>query len=791
MAGVVKIDFKIGGADALSRAISTVLKSSERAIRQSTQNEQKANRERVSGAAGASRSVINEQRKVAAEQRRMEREAVAVVRQANREKVQEERRASAEVVAVVRQANREKMAEERKLENEKRRADNRAKNRAEQNAKERGRLLGGMVGGGVSGAAHGVATLGRGAGALVRGGMGLAGSLMGGLGVEAGLGRAVHVGTERQKLATNLVNASLSGPEAENVSMVERQKRAAELGNFAKDIGGKTAMDPNKILEGMGAFVGKTGDLQTAKEAMGELAVLSRATGSSVEDMASAAGDVSANLGDMKNKGQMVTTIMRVFAGQGKLGAVEVKDLSKQMAGLAAQTTMFAAGPEKAMASLGALTQEARQGGGAKSAAQSVTSVESFVNTFSKGSRLAKFDQHKVAYKNDKGQLLDPEEIIVNALKATGGDNKKMGELFADVRARSATKGFESIYRSAGGGEAGEKAVRAKFSELRGATLGKGDEEAAFAASMQTAEAKAQLFQQRLDQIAGDMADKLMPAFLKLTPALENMVPVVGKFIDSVTPHADELASALVRLAPVAGKAADALATLITFAVDHPVLAGGAVVGGSALQGGASALLGAAAQGLLGSSTTLGTAGTSMIASAGQLGAAAALLAGIHFGGRKVIDKTFEEVENLSGNQGEATNLASKLRRGKGTAEDKKEAEGMAGRFELMGGNFFERFAGANNETLDRVSKDGVTPESLLRLIASPVTSALTAGTTGGDVAKEGANDAARELRQAIAQSNKMPDAAEMGAAMAIPIADAVAAAVAAASLQNPKVQPP
>lgn len=790
MAGVVKIDFKIGGADAVARAISTVLKSSERAIRQSTQNEQKANRERVSGAAGASRSVIAEQRKVASEQRRMEREAVAVVRQANREKVQEERRASAEVVAVVRQANREKMAEERKLENEKRRADNRAKNRAEQNAKERGRLLGGMVGGGVSGAAHGVATLGRGAGALIRGGMGLAGSLMGGLGVEAGLGRAVHVGTERQKLATNLVNASLSGPEAENVSMVERQKRAAELGNFAKDIGGKTAMDPNKILEGMGAFVGKTGDLQTAKEAMGELAVLSRATGSSVEDMASAAGDVSANLGDMKNKGQMVTTIMRVFAGQGKLGAVEVKDLSKQMAGLAAQTTMFAAGPETAMASLGALTQEARQGGGAKSAAQSVTSVESFVNTFSKGARLGNFEKHKVAFKNEKG-LLDPEEIIVNALKATGGDNKKMGELFADVRARSATKGFESIYRSAGGGEAGEKAVRAKFSELRGATLGKGDEAAAFAASMQTAEAKAQLFQQRLDQIAGDMADKLMPAFLKLTPALENMVPVVGKFIDSVTPHADELASALVRLAPVAGKAADALATLITFAVDHPVLAGGAVVGGSALQGGASALLGAAAQGLLGSSTTLGTAGTSMIASAGQLGAAAALLAGIHFGGRKVINKTMEEVDTLSGNQGEATNLASKLRRGKGTAEDKKEAEGKAGRFELMGGNFFERFAGANNETLDRVSKDGATPESLLRLIASPVTSALTAGVSGGDVAKEGANDAARELRQAIAESNKMPDAAEMGAAMAGPIADAVGAAVGAANAQNPKVQPP
>ena len=42
---------------------------------------------------------------------------------------------------------------------------------------------------------------------------------------------------------------------------------------------------------------------------------------------------------------------MRTSAGQGKLGAVEVKDLSKQMAGLAAQTSMFGTDATTAMAS--------------------------------------------------------------------------------------------------------------------------------------------------------------------------------------------------------------------------------------------------------------------------------------------------------------------------------------------------------------------------------------------------------------------------------------------------------
>ena len=114
-----------------------------------------------------------------------------------------------------------------------------------------------------------------------------------GLGVEVGLGRGVRVASERATLATDLINASVSGPDAENLSMVDRQKRAAELTKKAQEIGAATAMDPTKILEGPGAFVGKTGDLKTGVESIGDLARIARATGSNVADVASAAGDVS------------------------------------------------------------------------------------------------------------------------------------------------------------------------------------------------------------------------------------------------------------------------------------------------------------------------------------------------------------------------------------------------------------------------------------------------------------------------------------------------------------------
>ena len=50
-------------------------------------------------------------------------------------------------------------------------------------------------------------------------------------------------------------------------------------------------MDRTKILRSR-AFVGKTGDLRTGVESIGDLARIAR-TGSNVADVASAAGDVS------------------------------------------------------------------------------------------------------------------------------------------------------------------------------------------------------------------------------------------------------------------------------------------------------------------------------------------------------------------------------------------------------------------------------------------------------------------------------------------------------------------
>lgn len=694
MAAEVRINFVIGGADAVARSILSIRQASERAIRQSVAGERAAARERVQTTRNAEREAIAAKRASEREAERMRREEVAA-----------EKAKAREVVAVVRQANREKLQEERKAERERQRVVNQERARGEYLVRERQRAIGGAIGGGVRGAARGVGQaigLGR---SVVGGVAGMAGTMLGGLGVEVGLGRGVRVATERSKLATDLINASVSGDDAEKLSMVERQKRAKELTAKAQAVGSTTAMDPTKILEGLGAFVGKTGDLETGLEGIEDFARIARATGSDVSDVAAAAGDVSANLGDMANKGAVVATIMRTFAGQGKLGAVEVKDLSKQMAGLAAQTSMFGTDATVAMASLGAVTQESRQRGGSKSAAQAVTSAQAFVNTFNKGRADEAFKAAGVKYKDEKG-LLDPEEIIVNALRKTGGDSVRMGKLFADVRARSATLGFESLYRKAGGGEAGEAAVRKEFKTLRGAQLGKGDEAAAFAASMDTPEAKAQKFQQRIDQISMDMADKLMPAMLKFVPVAEKGADVLLKFVDAVVPHADALAKAMGDLVPVIAQATPALAGFIGFMAKHPLLTGAGIVGANAATG----VIGSIAANSLGATaigaTVTGAGGKIAGALGGAAGAAGTTALGVGaagllgFGvGTLATNRADQELKDRRSILNEANALEFKIRGGNATPEEVKRGQKLVGQLNNdFGGvtGFIDKVTGGN-----------------------------------------------------------------------------------------------
>lgn len=430
-------------------------------------------------------------------------------RRTNRALETEEERHQREMARKQREATRQKEREEEQERNRRLRASERRVER-------------------VSGAAV------SGFGGVVRRGMGVASDLARGAGIDFGLGNALQQRFSLEKSAIDLSNASFM-PGAAGATGQRQDPRAlmAEAQNAANT----AALDVNQAMEGLQAFVGKTGDLATGRAVLKDMAILARATGGELQDIVSAAGDVSANLGEVgekfktpEEKAKAVSAVMAAMAAQGKVGAVEMKDLASQMAKLAASAPQFAGPVEQSMATMGALAQMARAKGGAASATQATTSVQGFVATFGKKARRDAFKAAGVNIEDKAGMLLDPEEIIVNALKATKGSTAGMNKLFMDAGAQRVTRGFKNIYAQAEAEKkgSGEAAVRAEFAKLKKANMSNDERSDSFQASMRGSEAQTQILKNQLQKQLGDAVEQVTPQLLALVPAASDAVKAIG-----------------------------------------------------------------------------------------------------------------------------------------------------------------------------------------------------------------------------------------------------------------------
>jgi hypothetical protein len=373
------------------------------------------------------------------------------------------------------------------------------------------------------------------AGRAISGAVGVGEDLLQGAGVDTTLAPHIQRAMDLRSRASQVVNAGYIPGSA---GMQGVKQDPAEVMKDVESAANRTAFSMNEAMEGLQGFVAQTGDLQTGRDMLFDMAKLARATGSSLKDMSDAAAQVSNKLGDVPNKGEAVSAVMRVIAGQGKMGAVEVKDLARQMAKVAANARMFEGPAARNIGELGILAQEARLRGGAASASIAATSVTAFANTLSTPTTVLKHwggmglnpytDQ---TYKT----LRSPEEIILEALKKSGGNKIKLQELFPNIRAMASVRGFADVYNATGGTtEEKLRAVRAEFENLRHAQLDAEEVNRAFSQAMQTAESKVQIANNRLDQMAGKIADAMLPALAGLAPVIEDLTPLMAKFAENV-----------------------------------------------------------------------------------------------------------------------------------------------------------------------------------------------------------------------------------------------------------------
>lgn len=364
---------------------------------------------------------------------------------------------------------------------------------------------------------------GRAVGAVGRFGMDMAR----GAGVNLNMGAIIGKAVSMEKRAVDLANASIGTGVKGN----ETRAGTGGLLTQARDVGISAGYDPERVLEGLQKFVAKTGDLKTGRDMLADLARLSSATGSELEDMVDAAGDVANALGEVPNKGKVVESVMRSIAGQGKVGAVEMKDLAVQMAKLGAAAGAFEGDADKNIEMMGIFAQMSRARGGSASATQAATSVGSMVNILKTPARIKAFKEAGLKQEdlyNEKGLLRSPFEIMKKAFVAAGNDPTALKKMYANTGGARAVEGFATVYRQAGGGQKGLDAVNAEFERLKKATISKAAVEEAHAERMKTNAAKIEVFNAKLTEIGARVAEKILPQMERLGPSIISAVDSIG-----------------------------------------------------------------------------------------------------------------------------------------------------------------------------------------------------------------------------------------------------------------------
>jgi hypothetical protein len=383
---------------------------------------------------------------------------------------------------------------------------------------------------------------GRAAMGVGRMGLSVAGEIASGMGVNLDAGSHFANASSLNQTAVNLSNAGyMPNDKGANGQRVDPR----ELQNQAYEIGNQTGTSANDVGEAMRVMVGKTGDLQATRDTMAELAKLSKASGTSLLDMADAAGDVSNQLGDIPDKGKVINEVMRSIAGQGKLGAVEIKDLASQMAKVAAGAQQIEGDAAENIKLLGAFAQEARHSGGAASASQAATSVQGMMTIFRTPRRMEEFRKNGIETTTKSGMIRNPEEILIQALQKKGMDVAGFQKMFANTSGSRAVAGFANIYRKAYSTTSGtndEKmaaatsAVRQEFERLKNVAMSTAELQESFNRSMETGQSNATIFNNHIQKAADQLQTSLLPALIALSPVVIGLADKFTALIAKVLP---------------------------------------------------------------------------------------------------------------------------------------------------------------------------------------------------------------------------------------------------------------
>lgn len=231
-----------------------------------------------------------------------------------------------------------------------------------------------------------------------------------------------------------------------------------ELSKSIRKASDETGLSKSKILAGSEAFVTLTGRMDIAKEASTGFARIAQATGSEVSDIATTGAAAFQNLGIQAKDFEAMFSGM---AAQGKMGAVELKDLATELSTIAPQWAQFNNGKGlQGARELGSALQIVKRGFGGD-AAETVTGLNNFLTAVQKkGSRfrdlgIGSFFKDVGHGKKQLRSVFEIVDMISKSSASKNGDGEALTKAFgsseayrAFIQLRDGRKDLEAFNRA-------------------------------------------------------------------------------------------------------------------------------------------------------------------------------------------------------------------------------------------------------------------------------------------------------------------------------------------------------
>lgn len=271
--------------------------------------------------------------------------------------------------------------------------------------------------------------------------------------------RATSANNDLRSRTGSQIGATVAGGAAVSLPFLAAAKEATEfeyqmqlIGNTAEmtkpqvkalaaeimDIGKSVNQSAQNTQRGLGFLIAAGMELETARATIGTVGKAATATGGEIEDMAKAAFTLNDSL---KIAPGDILAAMDSLAKAGKEGNVEFKDMAKQLPVIASGMSALKMGGREAAATIGAALQIARKG--AADPDEAANNMKNFIakimspETLKKATKNFNLDLYKVITDAQTSGKNPFDEAMVAIMKATKGDQKKIGELFQDMQVQN------------------------------------------------------------------------------------------------------------------------------------------------------------------------------------------------------------------------------------------------------------------------------------------------------------------------------------------------------------------